>query len=130
MMDENSIGKEIVRADIVVESKVIIELKSVERITNGQRAAGIEESLAILAALREKDKLQQVTYADGVPPLSSSVGGRAGLIEVEYFPDTSFVCSRYREQPFSPQANAWMDKHPDPLPVSSLLLLEFRLGSE
>jgi len=37
-MDENSIGSEIVRADIVVESKVIIEVKSVERITNGLSA--------------------------------------------------------------------------------------------
>ncbi len=45
---------------------------------------------------------------------------------MEYFPDTSFLCSRYREQLFSPQVDAWMDKHPEPIPVSTLLLLEFR----
>lgn len=45
---------------------------------------------------------------------------------MEYFPDTSFLCSRYREQVFSPQVDAWMNDHPEPLSVSSLLLLEFR----
>ena len=45
---------------------------------------------------------------------------------MEYFPDTSFLCSRYREQRFSPQADAWVDRHPGPIPVSALLLLEFR----
>ncbi len=42
------------------------------------------------------------------------------------FPDTSFLCSRYREQIFSPQVDAWMEQNPGPIPVSSLLLLEFR----
>ena len=45
---------------------------------------------------------------------------------MEYFPDTSFLCSRFRNQVFTPRALAWMDQHKQPLPVSSLLLLEFR----
>lgn len=45
---------------------------------------------------------------------------------MESFPDTSFLCSRYREQIFSPRVDAWLDGHEDPLPVSTLLLLEFR----
>jgi predicted nucleic acid-binding protein len=45
---------------------------------------------------------------------------------MEFFPDTSFLCSRYREQIFSPRVDAWMDAHPAPLPVSTFLLLEFR----
>lgn len=42
------------------------------------------------------------------------------------FPDTSFLCSLYRRQVFSVRAIAWMDQRTVPLPVSSLLLLEFR----
>lgn len=45
---------------------------------------------------------------------------------MEYFPDTSFLCSRYREQVFSPRVDSWLDQHPEPLPVSTFLLLEFR----
>jgi len=42
------------------------------------------------------------------------------------FPDTSFLCSIYREQIHSPKADAWMKDNTQPLPVSSLLILEFR----
>ncbi len=42
------------------------------------------------------------------------------------FTDTSFLCSLYRRQVFSPRANAFMARWSHPLPVSSLLLLEFR----
>jgi predicted nucleic acid-binding protein len=42
------------------------------------------------------------------------------------FPDTSFLCSLYRKQVHSPRAIALMAKRSGPLPVSSLLLLEFR----
>ena len=40
--------------------------------------------------------------------------------------DTSFLCSVYRNQRYSRQADAFIEKHHGPLPVSSLLLLEFR----
>ena len=43
-----------------------------------------------------------------------------------FFTDTSFLCSLYRRQCFSPRANAFMERQGDPLPVTSLLLLEFR----
>lgn len=42
------------------------------------------------------------------------------------FPDTSFICSLYRLQVHSPVAIAWNERLEDPLPVSNLLLLEFR----
>lgn len=42
------------------------------------------------------------------------------------FPDTSFLCSLYRLQEFSPRAIAQMTEIPKPLPVSTLLLFEFR----
>jgi len=42
------------------------------------------------------------------------------------FPDTSFLCSIYREQVHSLKADAWLSAHPAPLPVSSLLILEFK----
>jgi predicted nucleic acid-binding protein len=42
------------------------------------------------------------------------------------FPDTSFLCSVYRTQEHSAKADAFMEKRSGPLPVSSLLLLEFR----
>ncbi|MBL9173883.1 MAG: PIN domain-containing protein [Verrucomicrobiales bacterium] len=42
------------------------------------------------------------------------------------FADTSFLCSLYRRQVFSPRANAYMAQRDTPLPISSLLLLEFR----
>ena len=42
------------------------------------------------------------------------------------FADTSFLCSLYRRQVFSPRANAYMAQRGTPLPISSLLLLEFR----
>lgn len=45
---------------------------------------------------------------------------------MECFPDTSFLCSRYRKQIFSERVIDWMDAHPDPLPVSTFLLLEIR----
>lgn len=45
---------------------------------------------------------------------------------MEFFPDTSFLCSRYREQIFSPRVDAWLAKNKAPLPVSTFLLLEFR----
>jgi len=42
------------------------------------------------------------------------------------FPDTSFLCSLYRQQVHSPKAIAVMTRRKAALPVSSLLLLEFR----
>ena len=42
------------------------------------------------------------------------------------YPDTSFLCSLYRKQHTSPQAVAFNQCLPGPLPVSTLLLLEFR----
>lgn len=42
------------------------------------------------------------------------------------YPDTSFLCSLYRLQEHSPKAAGWMQSRTGPLPVSSLLLLEFR----
>lgn len=42
------------------------------------------------------------------------------------YPDTSFLCSLYRKQHTSPQAIAFHKGLSDPLPISSLLLLEFR----
>ncbi len=42
------------------------------------------------------------------------------------FPDTSFLCSVYREQAFSREADDLFYKTPKPLPVTSLLLFEFR----
>ncbi len=42
------------------------------------------------------------------------------------FPDTSFLCSVYRTQIHSPRADAFMAQRSTPLPVSTLLLLEFR----
>jgi len=42
------------------------------------------------------------------------------------YPDTSFLCSIYRLQVYSPHAVAWMQSRTGALPVSSLLLLEFR----
>lgn len=42
------------------------------------------------------------------------------------YPDTSFLCSLYRLQVYSPAAASWMAARSGPLPVTSLLLLEFR----
>jgi predicted nucleic acid-binding protein len=42
------------------------------------------------------------------------------------FPDTSFLCSVYRTQEHSARADAFMAQRTGPVPVSSLLLLEFR----
>lgn len=42
------------------------------------------------------------------------------------FPDTSFLCSLYRQQVFTPRALAHMDARKSPIPVSTLLLFEFR----
>ena len=42
------------------------------------------------------------------------------------FPDTSFLCSVYQEQPFSSEADELFSVTPRPLAVSSFLLLEFR----
>lgn len=42
------------------------------------------------------------------------------------FPDTSFLCSLYRLQVHSPVAIEWNEQLEGPLPVSNLLLLEFR----
>lgn len=45
---------------------------------------------------------------------------------MNYFPDTSFLCSTYRTQIHSPKADAFMGTLTGPLPVSTFLLLEFR----
>ena len=42
------------------------------------------------------------------------------------FPDTSFLCASYREQANSDRADAFLETFSGPLPVSTLLLLEFR----
>lgn len=42
------------------------------------------------------------------------------------FPDTSFLCSLYRRQEHSEKAIRFMQSVHGPLPVSTLLLLEFR----
>ena len=42
------------------------------------------------------------------------------------FPDTSFLCSLYRQQVHSPRVIAYLHARPGALDVSSLLLLEFR----
>ncbi|HEV3271869.1 MAG TPA: PIN domain-containing protein [Candidatus Methylacidiphilales bacterium] len=42
------------------------------------------------------------------------------------FPDTSFLCALYREQDNSKRADRKFNLLREPLPVSSLLLLEFR----
>ena len=42
------------------------------------------------------------------------------------FPDTSFLCSIYREQAFSREADRLFEKTAKPLAVSTLLLFEFR----
>jgi predicted nucleic acid-binding protein len=41
------------------------------------------------------------------------------------YPDTSFLCSLYREQEHSPDADAFRDGMSDPLPFSRLLEFEF-----
>lgn len=41
-------------------------------------------------------------------------------------PDTSFLCAIYRTQNQSPIADAYMQRLSEPLPVTSLLLLEYR----
>lgn len=45
---------------------------------------------------------------------------------MSHFPDTSFLYALYRMQSNSPKADACMDSLPGALPVSSLLLFEFR----
>lgn len=47
-------------------------------------------------------------------------------MSTDTFPDTSFLCALYRRQWSSGRAIAAMEALPGPLPVSSLLLLEFR----
>ena len=42
------------------------------------------------------------------------------------FPDTSFLCAFYRRQDNSPPAAAYFKAMPEALPVSGLLLYEFR----
>jgi len=42
------------------------------------------------------------------------------------FPETSFLCAIYREQDNSSQADQIRKEIPDPLPVSALVLFEFR----
>lgn len=42
------------------------------------------------------------------------------------YPDTSFLCAMYREQNNSQRADVWLDSYALALPVSTLLLLEFR----
>lgn len=42
------------------------------------------------------------------------------------YPDTSFLCSLYREQAFSREADKLFEETEKPLPVSTLLLFEFR----
>jgi predicted nucleic acid-binding protein len=43
-----------------------------------------------------------------------------------HFPDTSFLCALYRPQVNSPEADRFMNSLSGFLPVSSLILLEFR----
>ena len=45
---------------------------------------------------------------------------------MKLYPDTSFLCASYREQENSKRADAFNDQLVGALPVSSLLLLEFR----
>jgi predicted nucleic acid-binding protein len=45
---------------------------------------------------------------------------------MKVFPDTSFLCALYRKQVNSPQAAAYFQRMAGSLPVSSLLLFEFR----
>lgn len=45
---------------------------------------------------------------------------------MKWFPDTSFLYSAYREQIHSPRADKVMNESETPLPVSNLLLFEFR----
>ena len=45
---------------------------------------------------------------------------------MNHFPDASFLCAVYRTQVQSPRADAFMAKRTGALPVSTLLLLEFR----
>ena len=45
---------------------------------------------------------------------------------MKIYPDTSFIFSLYREQHTSPGAVAYQKTLSEPLPVSTLLLLEFR----
>lgn len=45
---------------------------------------------------------------------------------MKYFPDTSFLYSMYRRQIFTPRALAHIDLMKGSLPVTSLLLFEFR----
>jgi predicted nucleic acid-binding protein len=45
---------------------------------------------------------------------------------VKAFPDTSFLCSIYREQAFSRKADRLLEATAKPLAVSTLLLFEFR----
>lgn len=45
---------------------------------------------------------------------------------MKVFPDTSFLCAKYREQSNSRRADAYHETLSNPLAVSSLLLLEFR----
>jgi len=42
------------------------------------------------------------------------------------FPETSFLCALYRKQIQTPQAIDLRESIPDPLPVSPLVLFEFR----
>lgn len=42
------------------------------------------------------------------------------------FPETSFLCALYRKQEQTPQAIDLRENIPDPLPVSPLVLFEFR----
>ena len=45
---------------------------------------------------------------------------------MSFYPDTSFLCAIYREQDNSTQADALFRKLPEPLPVTALVLFEFR----
>jgi len=45
---------------------------------------------------------------------------------VSFYPDTSFLCAIYRQQDNSTQADALFRKLPEPLPVTALVLFEFR----
>jgi len=42
------------------------------------------------------------------------------------YPDCSFLCAVYRLQDNSTRAIAWLQRHEEPLPLTSLLLYEFR----
>jgi len=45
---------------------------------------------------------------------------------MNFYPDTSFLCALYREQDNSKRADAFLQRLAGPLPVTALVLFEFR----